>query len=150
MSNEMPSKWHMTFKNRVFVSIKFVFRNFRNVCLYVLLFLRDCMFIFGSLRSNVTILETKEGIFTKKVGCFRFYAVSAMFQPPNGSAEKASATLHKLPKEVYSRRALTRSIIPKSWMSASYMYTRVCSDHNRDCARATSCVIRRSLLLYPL
>ena len=62
-------------------------------------------FFFCSLHSNVTILETKEGIFTKKVGCFRFYAVSAKFQPRNGSAEKASATLHKLLKEVYSRRA---------------------------------------------
>lgn len=97
MSNEMSSNWRMTFKNIVFVSIKYLFRIFRNVCMYVLLFLLDCMFVFGSLRSNVTILETKEGIFTKKVGCFRFYAVSAMFQPRNGSAEKASATLHKLP-----------------------------------------------------
>lgn len=45
-------------------------------------------------------------------------------------------TLHKLPKEVYTRRAWIRLISRKNWKPSSY--TRVCSDHFKDGVRTTS------------
>lgn len=45
-------------------------------------------------------------------------------------------TLHKLPKEVYTRRAWIRLISRKNWKPSSY--TRVCSDHFKDGVGLTS------------